>query len=118
MTEWIEHQGKRILTMEVHGFTRDQYVAEVAIAADLVLASKVPANSVLLLVDGAPPDDAFDESAAAWKVFQAKVKGLMCAQTVVGLTGFKRVVARLVVHDIYFASSREDALQWLVKQSR
>jgi len=116
MMEWIEHQGKRILRMDVHHMTIEQYVKEVEAACELVKASKPAPESVLLMVCGEQPKGALDEAAAAWKVFQAGAKGLMRAQAVVGLNGFKRVVARLVVRDLYFASSEDDARDWLVRQ--
>jgi hypothetical protein len=116
MLEWIDYQGKRIVRMDVHGMTIEQYVKEVEAGARFVLDAKPGSDSVLLLVCGVQPRGSLDASSAAWKVFQEKVKGLMKAQAVVGLNGFMRVVARLVVRDLYFGTSEEDAKNWLVRQ--
>lgn len=116
MLQWIDHQGKRIVRMDVHNMSIEQYVKEVEAAAQFILDAKPAADSVLLLVCGTQPGGSLDASSAAWKVFQARVKGLMKAQSVSGLTGFMRVVARLVVRDLYFASSEEDGKNWLVRQ--
>ncbi len=116
MLQWIDYQDKRLVRMDVQGMTIEQYVREVEAAAAFILDAKPPANSVLLLVCGVQPRGSLDQSSAAWKVFQAKVAGLMKAQAVVGLTGFMRVVARLVLRDLYFASSEEDGKSWLARQ--
>ncbi|MGI5864896.1 MAG: hypothetical protein ACOX6T_22990 [Myxococcales bacterium] len=116
MLQWIEHQGKKILRMDVDGMDIGAYVKEVYAGRDAVLASNPAPNSVLLLVVGEQPKGALDEAKESWKVFQEATKGLMKAQAVVGLSGFKRVVARLVLRDLYFAASEEDAKDWLVRQ--
>jgi hypothetical protein len=116
MLQWIDHQGKKILRMDVNGMDIQSYVKEVHAGLDTILASKPTPNSVLLFVLGEQPKGALDEAKEAWKVFQEGAKGLMKAQAVVGLTGFKRVVAQLVLRNLYFAVSEEDAKDWLVRQ--
>jgi hypothetical protein len=116
MLEWVEHQGRKILRMDVHGMQIERYVQDIRDASQMIIESKPAPDSVLLMVCGEQPSGSLDEAKVAWKAFQEETKGLMKAQSVVGLTGFKRVVARLVVRDLYFASSEDDAKSWLLRQ--
>jgi hypothetical protein len=116
MAQWVEVEGKQILKMDITGMTIEQYVEDIQRAAEMVIESKPAPNSVLLMACGAQPSGSLDEAKAAWKDFQEKCKGLIRGQAVVGLTGFKRIVARLVVRDLYFAESEDDAKRWLLKQ--
>ncbi|MGC4120579.1 MAG: hypothetical protein QM765_39570 [Myxococcales bacterium] len=116
MLEWIDYQGRRIVRMDVHNMSIEQYVKEIEAAAQFVLDAKPSPGSVLLLVCGVQPRGHLEAASAAWRAFQQRVQGLMRAQAVVGLTSFMRVVARLVVRDLYFASSEEDGKNWLLRQ--
>ena len=116
MLEWIEYQGRRILRMDLGNVTIEQYVKTVRDGADMVVASRPAPNSALILACGVQPSGNLDQAKEVWKEFQEKVHGLSKAQAVVGLTGFKRVVARLVMRDLYFATSEDDAKDWLAKQ--
>jgi len=102
--------------MDVQGMGVEQCVREVEAAASFILDATLPANSLLPPVCGVQPRGSLDKSSAAWKAFQAKVAGLMKAQAVVGLTGFMRVVGRLVLRELYFASSEDDGQAWLARQ--
>ena len=117
MPRWINEQGMTILKMDAVGMTMEQYLQEVDATLKVLLASKPPPNSVLLLSEGEPPSGPLEGIRDAWKTFQDGARGLIKAQTVVGLRGFKRVIARLVQNDLYFAASMEDAMRYLLKKS-
>ncbi len=47
-----------------------------------------------------------------------KTKGYTKIRAVLGVTGVKKMIAKAIRRDIYFAESEEDAKEWIVKNSQ
>ncbi|MBP1627940.1 MAG: hypothetical protein H6Q00_2415 [Holophagaceae bacterium] len=110
----ITHKGHKIMFAD----TSNLKPAEIV---DLIHASTQPmlAEKITLLctdVTNTTTDDSIKKAAAESlaKVTAANGKVHSC---IVGIRGIQKIIASAIVRDTYFPSSKEDALDWLVKQA-
>jgi hypothetical protein len=113
--QWITHKGKRILFVNGAGLSEAEYIAAMEEMKQEILKER---DGAMVLVDATktemttPTVDKAKEVAAA-----TKAKGIPDRPgVVVGLSGLKRAVAQLFGRGIHFASTIEEAKEWLVKE--
>ncbi|HCF59384.1 MAG TPA: hypothetical protein DFS52_15500 [Myxococcales bacterium] len=113
-TRWIDHQGQKIFVGEFTGMPEDQYIAAIGRCKDEILAASHPKGSLLFLTycDA----QTTEKVTAKWREFRDATSEVLRGSAIIGLTGFKRVMARLVSRELYFAKDETDAMDWLIKQ--
>jgi hypothetical protein len=113
-TRWIEHKGKRIFIGEFNGLDEEAYLEAIESCKNEILAAGHPRKSLRFMTWC----DSFttERITAKWREFDHAVGDVLLANAIVGLTGFRRVLAKLVRRDLYFAKDEEDAKEWIVAQ--
>lgn len=114
MLGWVTHKGKQILVGRFAGLTDAASIDLIGEAEREILKPGAEPRSVLFLTCGATTMN--DRLIQRWKEFGDATKGVVKATALEGLPFFVRAVAKLMKPDMYFASSEEDALDWLAER--
>ena len=113
VVKWITYKGKDILLNDYSNLDEKGFLK----AMDDVdkVPIKGPEKSILCLTN--------ITNTHATKTLTDKAKELMKerkkymkAVAIVGVSGVKRIIAKMVVKDVYFAKDEIDAKEWLIKQ--
>lgn len=72
---------------------------------------------ILYDVRGNYGNEEFVQFAKSFAAFTKK-QGLSTGSAVIGITGIKRILARAIKPDMYWAKDKDDALRWLTQPSR
>jgi hypothetical protein len=113
--QWITHKNKKILFLNAKGLREAEYmVAQEELKQELLKAR----ISALVLVDATGTEMTTKTTNKAKEVAAAtKAEGIVDGPSVVvGLTGLQKAVAQLFGRGIHFASTIEEAKEWLVKE--
>ncbi len=116
--KWIEHAGKKILLMDF-SYSEKQEVLD-AVKKTMSITEKEPPASILGLVDVSK--SSFDNDvAASMKELAKHNKPYIKMSVVVGVDGIKRVIYNAAIvfsgrKNLVLKSSREEAMEFLVKQ--
>ena len=111
---WMEHKGARILYADYSGLSGQEYIAVVKEFKDELLKQSPGSVVTLTNVTGSTiTSDVKDEL----KALAEASAGISKGAAAVGLTGFKKAIAVLIRRDLYWASSMEDAKEWLAEQA-
>lgn len=115
--QWIEHKGKRILHSDFSGLKGEEYVRAIDECYREIL--RQPADSIVLSLTDTSNSLSSSDTTAESKDWEAvvKEKGILMRVAVVGIPLWQKVAAQLIRADIYYASSVEDAKDWLVAQA-
>jgi len=116
MLEWIESEGFRILVMHAENLPDDKVLEAIGEFEQAVL--RTPPGVRLLSIANTSGDRITTAMRDRWSQFLDRTRHVDHIRTNVGAQGFGRVVAGLLVPDIYFAKSMDDAVQYLVKKSK
>jgi hypothetical protein len=113
--QWITHKGKRILFVNGAGLSEAEYIAAMEEMKHEILKER---DGAMVLVDATKTEMTTPTVEKAKEVAAAtKAKGIPDRPgVVVGLSGLKRAVAQLFGRGIHFASTIEEAKEWLVKE--
>jgi hypothetical protein len=113
--QWITHKGKRILFLNGAGLREAEYMAALEELKQEILKER---DGAMVLVDATKTEMTTPAVNKAKEVAAAtKAKGIPDRPgVVVGLSGLKRAVAQLFGRGIHFASTIEEAKEWLVKE--
>ena len=109
---WVTHNEKRILVGRFKDLTDDASLELIGEIEREIL--KQEPGSVLFLSCGTTSMN--DPMIRRWREFESATASFVKATAVEGLPFFVRAVAKLMKRDMYFASSEEDALDWLARQ--
>jgi hypothetical protein len=112
--EWVTHKEKRILVGRFTGLTDAASLQLIDDAEREILKHRQETASVLFLSCGATTMN--DQLISRWRHFGAATGSIVKATAVEGLPFFVRAVAKLMRPSLYFASSEQDALDWLAKR--
>jgi len=113
--QWTTHKGKRILFLNGAGLREAEYMAALEELKQEILKER---DGAMVLVDATKTEMTTPTVNKAKEVAAAtKAKGIPDRPSVVvGLSGLKRAVAQLFGRGIHFASTIEEAKEWLVKE--
>ncbi len=115
--KWIEHKGVRILSADYSGLPEDQYCSTMD-EVTAILRNE-PTDSVVLVMANVSNTHASNKVRDKGKeVSDAMNRFKATAYAVVGVTGLMKVIAKTFTSGMYFASSEEDAKEYLVKQAQ
>lgn len=112
--KWISHKNRRIFCTNYSGLNEDAY-CRTADEARSVL-QKEPEKSVLCvaIIDSGKITESIRRKAREQQeATQKHIKALAA----VGMKGPAKILAQLIYRKVYFASSLEEAMDWLVKQN-
>jgi hypothetical protein len=111
---WIEYKGARILVADYSGLSGAEYLSAIdGFKAQLL---RQPPGSVVTLTD-VTGSVVTEEIKDKLKELAEQTQGISKAAAAVGITGFKRAIAVLIRRDLYWASSFEEAMEWLADQA-
>ncbi|WP_005035178.1 hypothetical protein [Holophaga foetida] len=111
----IQHKGVKIVVSDCRGYKPEQYCAQMKD----VQRALIGGNIGLLfqdLTDTVANEEA-KNAAKACEEAVSKARGKKTFSAMIGVTGIQKIIANAVEKGQYFASSREDALDWLVARS-
>lgn len=80
-------------------------------------AERTSPYCILYDVQGNYGNEEFVQFAKDFAAFTKK-QGLSTGSAVIGITGIKRIIARAIKPDMYWAKDMDDALRWLTQTSR
>ncbi|WP_005037715.1 hypothetical protein [Holophaga foetida] len=109
----IIHKGHKILFADCSGLKPAEIVAEINGSTQVMIAQKI--NLLCNDISNTTSDDSI-KRAAAESVAKVTAANGKIHSSIVGLRGIQKILANAIVRDTHFASSKEDALDWLVKQ--
>ena len=111
---WIEYKGARILVADYSGLSGAEYLSAIdGFKAQLL---RQPRGSVVTLTD-VTGSVVTEEVKDKLKELAEQTQGISKAAAAVGITGFKKAIAVLIRRDLYWASSFEEAMEWLADQA-
>ena len=115
--QWIEYRGKKILVSNYSGLEEKEQVKAMDETRQELL--KQPAGSQALTVTDVSNARSTAATRDKAKELEAaiKEKGFVSHTAIVGVSGWQKVMAQLIKPDSYFATSIEDAKDWLVRQA-
>ena len=109
--QWTTHRDKKILFLNAKGLREAEYM----VAQEELLKER---KGALVLVDATGTEMTTKTTNKAKEVAAStKAEGIPDGPSVVvGLTGLQKAVAQLFGRGIHFASTIEEAKEWLVKE--
>ena len=117
---WIVYKNQRILYADYTGFEMDFEGVNAEIAYINTLACQEPPDSVLLLVN-VQGTTGTREAIGALKESAAKIKQSVFKTAVVGITGFKEVLMKMIASysglSMVAVKDLEAAKEWLIKEA-
>lgn len=110
---WIDHKGKKILLLDYSGLLEEKFVEYIRKSVDFQLNEVKDHVLVVCDVTGTrtTPKVAHASREASHTL---QKKGIQQKLATIGLNRMQRLIANIIRSDMYFASSMEDALNWLV----
>ena len=113
--QWMTHKGKRMLFLNAAGMREAEYMAALEEMKHELLKE---CDGTMVIVDATKTEMTTATVNKAKEVAAAtKAKGIPDRPgVVVGLSGLQRAVAQLFGRGIHFASTIEEAKEWLVKE--
>ena len=111
---WMEHKGARILYVDYTGLSGQEYLGVIQEFEDVLL--KQPPGSVVTLTN-VTGTTVTNEIRDRFKLLAERSAGISKGSATMGVTGFKRAIAVLIRKDLYYATSLEDAKEWLAEQA-
>ena len=113
--QWTNHKGKKILFLNANGLREAEYMAAQDELKQELLKER---NGALVLVDATKTEmTTLTTNKAKEVAASTKAQGIPDGPSVVvGLTGLQKAVAQLFGRGIHFASTIEEAKEWLVKE--
>lgn len=113
--KWIEYNGKKILHTDFSGLSGEDYLKLLDEHEKEIMKSKM--SRVLVLND---ITNCVMDASATGRVKQLMKdtgeKNIKLVIALVGVSGMKRTIANLIERGMHFASSVDDAKEWLSKQ--
>jgi len=111
---WMEHQNIRILFTDFRGLKPEEYYPVI--------------DKAILMIRNQAPCSVFTLSAHSQIHINEKLKdktneykiaaeGISKGAATFGLAGIQKIIAQSVKKDVYFASSLEEALGWIVTKN-
>lgn len=114
---WIRHLGQPILYSDYAGLKEADYLQAMD-ETQRELLSQPAGSTVLTVTDVSHGRSSRAIMAKAGAMTAAtKAAGIATIDAVIGIGRLQRPIAQAVRREIHFASSLEDAKDWLVKQS-
>jgi hypothetical protein len=117
-SEWITHQGRRIIYCDFRNFGRDVAALQVEVDAADDEITVQPPLSVLALVDVRGTTTSM-EAVDVFKKSAARSKGYIIRQAIIGVAGIQKILAKAVARfsseELYLFDSVEAAKDWLVR---
>jgi hypothetical protein len=111
----VSHKGKTIIYGDYSGLTFDDFIKTIEQHEEASLkASDKNILHLLNFTDCKMSGDARDRAKAMLK--KLNDKGYSVKSACFGIGSLQRLIASAVQKDIYFAKTREDAMDWLVKE--
>ena len=112
--KWIEYKGKKILTGIFSGLSGELYMKAIEELLDIGLTANE--EKYYVYVDMSDTHSTSFITTNTEKIL-AKIKDKKFIAAVTGYTGIQKIVANALMGKLlYFAKSREEALEWLIKQ--
>jgi len=109
--EILTYKGKEIIYLNMNGLSEEQQLQAIDEAERLFVTK----NDILNMTDvgnTVTSPTVRDRANQLHATHRARIK----AQAVVGVSGLKRMIAKGMNKDMYFAKSLDDAKEWLVQQ--
>ncbi|MFH0921883.1 MAG: hypothetical protein V1913_16165 [Fibrobacterota bacterium] len=115
--KWVEYKGINILLSDYKKLNGPDFVKTIQESEKMTLNS---GNKIVYAINDITDSVMGNESTAAAKHWEAncKEKGIDLKLALVGIAGIKKVLASLIKRNAYFASSLDDAKEWLLKQKQ
>jgi hypothetical protein len=109
---WIEHKGVKILYADYSGTSEEEFV-QVVDEFENELAKQTPGSVVTLT--NVTNTVITNELRTRLRELTERTRGISRKAAAVGITGFKRAIAVLLRRDLYYATSLEEAKDWLAE---
>ena len=113
--QWIEHKGKRILFCNFSNFNENQYLEGVD-EMEKELMAQQKGSQILHIVDVTNSTMTQKTSDRGKKTVEIlKNTGIATLTAMVGITGIKKIIAKAISKDVFFANDLETAKDWLIE---
>jgi len=110
----ITHKGHKILFVDCAGLKPAEIVAEINGSTQPMIDQKI--NLLCNDVANTTTDDSIKKAAAESMAKVTAANGRVFS-SIVGIRGIQKIIASAIARDTYFASSKEEAFDWLVSQA-
>ena len=114
--QFITYKGKRILHTNAAGLEEAEFVVALE-EMKQALVKEGEGTLALADVTGLKLTKAFVEKAKEVNAAIEKTPGWGRPSAIVGITGLQKAVAQLFSKGVYYASSIEEAKEWLVREA-
>ena len=112
---WISHKGFDILVLDYSNLLEEKFVELIDKATHFQLENV--SGKVLVLCDVSNTRSTPRVQRASRKSNETLIKnGIRQKLATIGLNRMQRVIATAIKRDMYFASSEDDALNWLITE--
>jgi hypothetical protein len=109
-----EYKGEKILYIDFSNLKDQEYLDAIDEAEKEILKNKPGTISTIINVANTYITE---ELKIRFSKLAERTKGITKVRATVGLTGIKRIIAKAIKRDLYFASSDEDAKEWIVRNT-
>ena len=113
VSNWINYKGKEILYHNYSNLKEEEYLKAMDDAYKMSVGR--PKKSVLCMINVADTYTTRNITKKAKQIME-DTKVYQKAIAIVGVSGVKRIIAKMLVKGIYFATDETDAKEWLVRQ--
>ncbi|MBP1627941.1 MAG: hypothetical protein H6Q00_2416 [Holophagaceae bacterium] len=110
----ITHRGHKIVFVDNTGLKPAEIIALHPILTKMAIDHKI--NLICNDVTNTTSDEGVKKSAQESIAATTSALGKIHS-AIIGIRGIQKILANAMVRDQYFASDKEDALDWLVKQA-
>jgi hypothetical protein len=116
--EWIEYKGNRILLCNFSNFNEQQYLDGVD-EMEKELLNQPQGSRLLHIVDVTDSTMTQKTSDRGKKTVELLSKaGIATLTAMVGITGIKKIIAKAISKDVYFAKDMDSAKDWLIENKK